>query len=510
MSDLLTELANTIIKLSRDGSLNILRNVRAGELPNDAVNLSQIQNIQSSINELNNKVFKFSYYQVITGTSGTITPPSGATFLENQFGASGNAILSRINPSGFPIDESPRDVSNDPVTVTLTIPSGAYVVSSAYVDASVALIYSISVKLSDFASLDQTKIIGNPELIELASQVPYDNTSSGLTSKDVQAAIDELKTLIVTLSAFDYIDFNNILVPPAHQNGRTFKDPETHALTYFNDISGFSHNLGYEHVVRVINNTGVTIPDGKAVYISGIDINGVPEISLAKADVSATAISLGLTTTSMDDGEIGIVTQFGFVHDLDTSAFSVNDRVHVSETVAGELQTAEPLLNSEIGFVLVSHATEGVILIYNRPVSITKKHIFFLADYDANYLTYRAKTVAGSGIQRFTFAIPSDFVSLNSINLIGSPNAGAALAARNIDLYSTYGKSGEADAAHTQSDTIITYDLSGQTAKKVKFDIASVFSSIEANDICGLQIEHQAIGGTITYYCIELIYTGFN
>ena len=309
---------------------------------------------------------------------------------------------------------------------------------------------------------------------------------------------------------FDFTTTSN----PSYAEKRLFYDNIAKALSVYNDISGFTHNLGYEHCVRVRNHTGTTIPDGKCVYISGVDTDNMPLVSLAKADTTATAISVGVTTTSLaangSAGDEGIVTQFGLIHDLDTSAFSDFDKLHISETVAGEFQTTEPLINSEIGIVLKSHATEGIILVYNRPITLKKKEYFFLADYDANFLTYRVKSLGGSGTQRFTFAVPDDFVSLNYVKLIGSISAGAAGSGKNIDLSSNYGKDGENDNQHAETNTTITYDFTGLSGKKAGIDVSSVFSSLSAGDVCGLQIDHNAIGGTINYYSIELDYTGYN
>lgn len=339
----------------------------------------------------------------------------------------------------------------------------------------------------------------------------YDLVTGRRVAKTEIYSKTESDNIIAALRIFfDFTTTSN----PSYAEKRLFYDNVDKTLAVYNDIQGFTHNLGYEHVVRVRNHTESIIPDGKGVYISGIDTDNIPLVSLAKADLPSTAIFLGVTTTELaangDAGDTGIVTQIGQVHELDTSSFPAFSRLYVSETAAGDFQTTEPVINSGVGLVLKSHATEGIILVNARPVSLKRKEYLFLVDYDTNYLTYRVKSVGGSGTQRFTFAVPDDFVSLNYVKLIGSISAGAAGSDKNIDLSSNYGKSGENDNQHAETNTTILYDFTGLSGKIADVDVSSVFSSLSAGDICGLQIDHNAIGGTINYFSIELDYIGYN
>ena len=83
--------------------------------------------------------------------------------------------------------------------------------------------------------------------------------------------------------------------------------------------SGTSNNLqiGQEDWRRVTNNTGKSISDGVAVYTNGVD-TGLPTVARAKADSSASAFVLGLTTETITNGNDGMVTIRGNVNSLDT------------------------------------------------------------------------------------------------------------------------------------------------------------------------------------------------
>ena len=58
---------------------------------------TDVTTITADVTNLKNNELKITYYAIVTGASGTITPPTGATFNSDEFGNSGNSILSRIN-----------------------------------------------------------------------------------------------------------------------------------------------------------------------------------------------------------------------------------------------------------------------------------------------------------------------------------------------------------------------------------------------------------------------------
>lgn len=103
----------------------------------------------SRITALENDTVKRAYYTVVSTTSGTIQTASGITLVEGQFAASGNSILSKINIGGYPIYDSPTDISGNPVTSTLNVSAGAWLASAAYIQSSVAIFFVITGSLND-------------------------------------------------------------------------------------------------------------------------------------------------------------------------------------------------------------------------------------------------------------------------------------------------------------------------------------------------------------------------
>ena len=119
----------------------------------------------SRITTLENNEYKVTYYEVIQGTSGSLSVPSQGTINSDEFGLSGNAILSKIDANGKPTYQSPTTSLGVAVTTSLDVSTGAWVVSGVYTDPNVAVIYSIRIKAIYYSNLTYNNII---ETIDLA------------------------------------------------------------------------------------------------------------------------------------------------------------------------------------------------------------------------------------------------------------------------------------------------------------------------------------------------------
>jgi len=119
---------------------------------------------------------------------------------------------------------------------------------------------------------------------------------------------------------------------------------------------------------------------------------------------------------------------------------------------------------------------------------------------------YNTQGVGPTGATNATFFVPGNFASLVSLSAIIIPSAGAAGAGKDIDLFSDYASVGEASNTHDESDTTSTFDLTGLSGVMSLMDISSVFTSLSAGDICGLLIDHNAVGGPIRYLGIRMVY----
>lgn len=129
--------------------------------------------------------------------------------------------------------------------------------------------------------------------------------------------------------------------------------------------------------------------------------------------------------------------------------------------------------------------------------------IFLAAtDYGANRGDFRVRAQGNTGTFRYTFNVPPDFDSLVSLELIAIPQFTSV--ASNIDLFSDYGALGELFTTHSEADTTSTFPFTLDTLTAV--DISSVFSSLSAGDFCGMFFDHKAVGGTVDYLGIKMVY----
>jgi hypothetical protein len=136
--------------------------------------------VSTRVTNLENNEYKITYYEIISGTSGSLTIPSGATINQGEFGLSGNAVLSKIDGSNKPIFESPKTSSGVIVTANLNSTTGAWLTSGTYSDSNVALIYSIKIKAINYHNLTYDNIIESEDLqsnIDLKLPIQADSTT---------------------------------------------------------------------------------------------------------------------------------------------------------------------------------------------------------------------------------------------------------------------------------------------------------------------------------------------
>jgi len=136
--------------------------------------------LDGRVTNLENNEYKVTYYEVISGASGSLTLPTGATINAGEFGLSGNCVLSKIDGSNKPTFESPKTAGGTIVTSSLNVSTGAWVASGTYTDSNVALIYSIKIKAIYYGNLTYNNII---ETVELTDFPISQSITNGITNK---------------------------------------------------------------------------------------------------------------------------------------------------------------------------------------------------------------------------------------------------------------------------------------------------------------------------------------
>lgn len=131
---------------------------------------------------------------------------------------------------------------------------------------------------------------------------------------------------------------------------------------------GVIQQIGLETYARVANFTGVTIPNGTVVGFTG----AVPDSALSVAPYLAngatnTLYIVGVMTHDLpDSGDKGYCTTWGFVRNLNTSAFTLGDILYASPTVAGAFTNVKPTAPNNVvpvAAVLQLGTTDGIIFV---------------------------------------------------------------------------------------------------------------------------------------------------
>jgi hypothetical protein len=130
---------------------------------------------------------------------------------------------------------------------------------------------------------------------------------------------------------------------------------------------GVTQQIGQETYARVGNTTGVTIPNGTVVGFAGATSNALLVAPYLADGSQPSLYILGIMTHDLpDSGEKGYCTTWGFVRDMDTSAFSPGDLLYASPTVAGALTNVKPTAPDNViplAACVTSNATTGVIFV---------------------------------------------------------------------------------------------------------------------------------------------------
>lgn len=177
---------------------------------------------------------------------------------------------------------------------------------------------------------------------------------------------------------------------------------------------GVVQQIGQETYARVRNNTGTTIPNGTVVGFAGAATDALLITPYIANGSQPSLYILGIMTHDLpDSGEKGYCTTWGFVRDLDTSAFIAGDVLYASPSVAGALTNVKPTAPNNvipIAACVVADATEGVIFV--RP---TIEQMQYYGEFSAT--TDQLVAVANTA-----YAVTFNSTSItNGVTLTGSP-----------------------------------------------------------------------------------------
>ena len=299
--------------------------------------------LEARVTNLENNEYKVTYYEIISGTSGTVTKPGNSTFSSGEFGLSGNAILSKIDIANKPTFETPLTSNGSVVTVSLNTTNGDYITSGVYTDASVALIYTFTIKAVDWSNVNTFYIIEYTDGNEIVTDYVQLNTDATFTS-----------------------------VP-----GRTgWNDSIGSSQTTLKGGNVILKN-GVDLVARIVNKVTPNTTLTKAAY-QVVRVSGAQGQRLAVAFAQAnndnnSADTLGIVTETIATNQEGFIITMGQIEDINTTGslqgetWVDGDVLYLSPTIPGAITNVKPNgLTGHIvvvGYVEYAHAIHGKIYV---------------------------------------------------------------------------------------------------------------------------------------------------
>lgn len=180
------------------------------------------------------------------------------------------------------------------------------------------------------------------------------------------------------LDNIDYIQFNTSATPITNAEGLLQWNATDGTLDLGMSDGDVALQVGQEMVMKVRNNTGATLENGKPVYETG-SIGNRPTVDYARSDSESTCTVIGILTEDIPDNEDGYITTIGYVRQIKTNytgtgiwgtTWAEGDKLYVSKTDAGVLTNVEPSVphcSDIVGVVgVVGPAGTGSILIKNQ------------------------------------------------------------------------------------------------------------------------------------------------
>lgn len=198
-------------------------------------------------------------------------------------------------------------------------------------------------------------------------------TGAGAAQDDLLAIVDVSTSTTKKItreeffSSVDRISFDTVNVDVGPTEGELTWDTAEKTLSLGLNGGDVILQIGQEMHYRVRNNTGVQITNGTVVRFSGVlGASGILTVAPALADGTYPSnYIIGVATENIPNGEDGLVTAFGKVRGVNTSAFAVGDVLYASPTVAGGFTTTMPSPPNNIVSVaaVLSSGNNGILFV---------------------------------------------------------------------------------------------------------------------------------------------------
>ena len=271
-------------------------------------------------------------------------------------------------------------------------------------------------------------------------------------------------------------------------------------------------------IVEFINKTGSALSEGTIVYLkTSSSSSEYPEVELADASTEITSSkTIGAVYATVANDDIGIIVTSGEVDNLDTSMYSIGDRLWLS-TTAGEVTTTAPVSPDHAVFIgIVTRAQNGngrILYRIQNGYELGELHDVLLdtPPTDGDVLTYDSATGlwkneagGGGGLTYFTEAentsAPNGTVYVDSLTAAASstnadfairPKGTGAIVAAIPDNTATGGNKRGANATDLQT----ARTAATQVASGAYSFAAGRWNTVSGDSSAALGVQNIVAGG---------------
>lgn len=130
--------------------------------------------------------------------------------------------------------------------------------------------------------------------------------------------------------------------------------------------TGVTQQIGLEQYMVVKNTTGAGFTEGQVIGFLGADAGRLTGQKYIADGTLSGLYFIGVATMDIPNNTEGFITTYGYVHDLDTSAWSVGDILYASPSVLGGMTNVKPSAPEvviPIAIVLTSDVSSGTIVV---------------------------------------------------------------------------------------------------------------------------------------------------
>jgi hypothetical protein len=208
-----------------------------------------------------------------------------------------------------------------------------------------------------------TTTLGN---LTLNNVIINGTTENGVQFSNVNVISGNIANVSLSnTTVTNFVKFTPSNTAPANVTGNVWYDSTIDSLAFWTS-TGYEVNPGQQVDQVCYNNTGSSIPQGTAVYLSGGANGNYPYITPAIATSQNTAGVLGVTGQAIANGATGVVVALGQVFNYNTTGMTAGAQLFLSPSVAGALTTTQPsspYYAVRVGYVIVGGSSSGIIFV---------------------------------------------------------------------------------------------------------------------------------------------------